>query len=285
MVDMLTFRDLYGKMTDSQQAELAAIKSSVGSKDVSAEDAEAALFGGGGSIEQMATPALDGPSLIEDLSTVSFGRADDRVEQSYTRDDVENGLALNAAIILKDPTQGAAGKAAVQAALDRAGLPLQVIDWKAASGMLGQFVTVVQLILMIAVGVMFLVAMVIINNALVMATMERTGEIGTMRAIGAQRGFVISIFVLETLFVGICAGALGSGVSVLLIGWLHDVGIPAGADFLTIVFGGERLYPTMNGASVLVGMGLVTAVSAVATLYPAILAAGVPPVVALSGKE
>ena len=285
MVDMLTFRDLYGKMTDSQQAELSAIKASVGAKDVSSEDAEAALFGGGGSIEQVVDSTTASTSGLGDLTSVSFGRADDRVTQSYTHDDVENGLALNAAVILKDPSQNDAGKVAVQAALDKAGLPLQVIDWKAASGMLGQFVTVVQLILIIAVGVMFLVAMVIINNALVMATMERTSEIGTMRAVGAQRGFVISIFVLETLIVGLIAGAAGSGLSVGLIGYLHDVGIPAGADFLTIVFGGERLYPTMNAGSIEIGMTLVAVVSTLATLYPAVLAASVPPVVALGGKE
>lgn len=284
MVDMLTFRDLYGKMTDSQQAELSAIKASVGARDVSAADAEAALFGGGGSIEQV-IDLTSTPSTTEDLTTVSFGRVDDRITQTYTKDDVDNGLALNAAVILKEPTQGEAGKIAVQAALDKAGLPLKVIDWKEASGMLGQFVTVVQLILMVAVAVMFLVAMVIINNALVMATMERTSEIGTMRAVGAQRGFVIAVFVLETLFVGLLAGAAGSGLSIALVGWLHDAGIPAGADFLTIVFGGNRLYPSMNGFSIALGMGLVTVVSALATLYPAILAASVPPVVALGGKE
>ena len=134
-------------------------------------------------------------------------------------------------------------------------------------------------------GVLFLVAMVIINNALVMATLERTGEIGTMRAIGAQRGFVRLMFVLETGIVGLASGVVGAGLSAALISWLHTAGIPAGNDFLSILFGGKAMYPELHASNVALGLGLVTVVSTIATIYPAILASSVPPVVALQGKE
>jgi ABC-type lipoprotein release transport system permease subunit len=257
LIDMLSFRDLYGKMTESQLAELSDIKASMDAMPASSGNLDEAFFGGGEALETTAQSSAGALSA----------------------------LATNAAIILKNPDDAAGGLKAVDAALKAAKLPVQVVDWKSAAGLLGQFVTVVQIVVFTGVGVMFLVAMVIINNALVMATLERTGEIGTMRAVGAQRGFVIWLFVLETVIVGLLAGSVGAGVAASIVHALHDSGIPAGVDFLTILFGGKALYPELHSSNVLLGFGMVTVVSAIATIYPAMLAAGVPPVVALQGKE
>ncbi len=281
LIDLVSFRDLYGKMTDSQRAELADIKASVGARDVASENIEDALFGGGSSIENTVSTG-DGFAAIDALS---FGGIDARVSDTYPPEQLDSGLALNAAIRLKDPSRVAAGQAALQSAIDKAGLPLQVVDWRTAAGMIGQLVSVVQVVMVIAVGVMFLVSMVIINNALVMATMERTAEIGTMRAVGAKKSFVVTLFVLETLVVSVAAALVGSGAAALLVSWLGTSGIPAGVDMFSILFGGPFLYPSIGLAEVGLGVGLVSAVSVLATLYPAILAAGVPPIVALQSKE
>lgn len=281
LIDLVSFRDLYGKMTDSQRAELADIKASVGARDVGTENIEDALFGGGSGVENTVTSG-DGFAALDALS---FGAIDARVSDTYPPEQLDSGLALNAAIRLKDPSRVPEGQAALQAAIDKAGLPLQVVDWRTAAGMIGQLVSVVQVVMIIAVGVMFLVSMVIINNALVMATMERTAEIGTMRAVGAKKSFVVTLFVLETLLVAIAAALVGSAGAAALVGWLGSAGIPAGVDMFSILFGGPFLYPSIGLGEVCLGVGLVSAVSVLATLYPAILAAGVPPVVALQSKE
>ena len=71
--------------------------------------------------------------------------------------------------------------------------------------------------LYVAVLIIFVVALVIINNALVMATLERVREIGTLRAIGAQRRFILAMLVIEALVVGLIFGALGAGVGAVLV--------------------------------------------------------------------
>ena len=43
-----------------------------------------------------------------------------------------------------------------------------------------------------------------------MATLQRVREIGTMRAIGAQRSFVLCLVLLETLLLGLSFGAAGT---------------------------------------------------------------------------
>ena len=58
--------------------------------------------------------------------------------------------------------------------------------------------------------IIFVVALVIINNAMMMATLQRVREIGTMRAIGAQRGFVLGMVLLETVVLGLVFGAAGA---------------------------------------------------------------------------
>ena len=48
------------------------------------------------------------------------------------------------------------------------------------------------------------------------SVMERTKEIGILRALGASKHNVSQVFNAETFIVGICAGLLGVGVSALL---------------------------------------------------------------------
>ena len=46
--------------------------------------------------------------------------------------------------------------------------------------------------------------------------MERTKEIGILRAIGASKRNISQVFNAETVIIGFCAGLLGLGVSALL---------------------------------------------------------------------
>ncbi|MSQ03325.1 MAG: ABC transporter permease [Myxococcales bacterium] len=281
LVDMLTFRDLYGKMTDAQRAELSEIKASVGAQELGGGSIEDQLFGGGSSLEAVVAPTTS----LAALDQVSFGRADDRVQQTFTQDQVDAGVVTNIAVFLKDPAEAAAGLLSIQAATDAAGLELKAVGWKEASGMIGQSALMIQLVLSVAVLVLFIVAIVVINIALVLATLERTAEIGTMRALGAQSSFVTWLFVLESQLVGLAAAVTGCGVAVVCLDWLHEVGVPADNDFLSILFGGKAMFPEWQAGHLLLGVGLVLAVSLLATIYPALLAARVPPVVALQGNE
>ncbi len=101
-------------------------------------------------------------------------------------------------------------------ALDDAGLSMKVVDWQKAAGLVGQFILVIRGVLYVAILIIFVVAVVIINNSMVMATMERVTEIGTMRAIGAGRRLVLIMFMLETMVLGGLAGLLGAYLPVLL---------------------------------------------------------------------
>ena len=284
--DLVTFRQLYGKMSDSQLAELDDIRKSASIKEVTRANAEDELFGA--AAEPLVGESAEAKTFDEfagvDMTAASRSAAelDERV---YSKADMENGVVLNAAVVLKDGASVSDAKEHIAAAAEAAGVPVTVLDWQTASGIVGQLLLVIKGVLVIAILVIFLVALFIINNSMMMATMERTAEIGTMRAIGAQRGQVLALFLIETLLLAVVASGLGAGFSMGLLAWLGEVGIKAPSSQAMFLFGGPRLFPAWSWLNVAFGMGSVSLISLASTFYPALMAARVQPVVAMNPKE
>jgi ABC-type lipoprotein release transport system permease subunit len=164
-------------------------------------------------------------------------------------------------------------------------LPLKAISWQAASGFIGQFVNMAQMVLSVAVLIIFVVALVIINNAMVMATLQRVQEIGTLRAVGAQRRFILWMLVIEAMVVGALFGALGAAVGAGIIAWIGQVGIPAFSDIATFFFSGPALHPSLGATSLVVALVIVLFVSVLSSLYPAWLAMRISPRQAMQSEE
>jgi predicted lysophospholipase L1 biosynthesis ABC-type transport system permease subunit len=59
------------------------------------------------------------------------------------------------------------------------------------------------------VGLALLVAFVGILNAMLMSVTERFREIGTMKCLGALDGFIVKLFLLESLFQGVVGTVIG----------------------------------------------------------------------------
>ena len=192
---------------------------------------------------------------------------------------------LGDAVLLHDPSQLEATQARVQAALAKAGHAMVVVDWRTATGMVGQFISLAGVVLYVSIFIIFIVAIVIMNNTMVMATMERSTEIGTMRAIGGRRGFVLTLFLFETLMLGAVAGLVGAFAGYGVMSWLGTSGIPAPTEELIFLFSGPRLFPVVTLGHVLAAFALILLVSLIATFYPAFLATRIQPVVAMQARE
>ena len=221
LMDMVSFRELYGFMTGEKLAEIQALQKAAGAHEVSRENAEAELFGSAPAaanekgrdkgkperaaprhVEATTTPGV--APAMRDLGESLGGKLQREEARSrvFPADEVERGVVLNAAVILKDPKKIRETMAAIEAQGKADGLTLKAIDWQTAAGLIGQFINVIRMVLYVAILIIFLIALVIINNALVMATLERVREIGTLRAIGAQRRFILAMLVIESLVVG-----------------------------------------------------------------------------------
>jgi ABC-type lipoprotein release transport system permease subunit len=285
LVDMVTFRELRGQMSASTRAELNDIRDDLGLVTVTADNAEESLFGAESEVEDTTADVGFDEFAEVDLSG-QVARMKVQSQSGFDQANIDDGLALNAAVILHDPDQLEETMVAIRAASERVDLAIQVTDWQTASGMVGQFITVIRIVLWVAIIIIFLVTLVIINNSMLLATMERVGEIGTIRAIGASRRFVLAMFLLETTLLGIGSGLLGGATGAGLIQYLGGAGIPAaGKDILIFLFSGPRLYPSVGAAQLALGFAAVLFVSVASTIYPAMIATRVQPIVAMQAKE
>lgn len=281
LIDLVSFRELYGEMDEASKAELAELREQSKIKELSQENIEDALFGGDESavVTQGSAPEQKPTSQPEKLEAAKA------LSQTFDPAELEKGLVLNTAVTLKNADSINDVVTNLQKRFDELKMPVKAVDWKTASGFVGQFVTVVRLVLIIGVVIILLVALVIINNSMVVATFDRTKEIGTVRAIGAQKSFVVALFMWETLVIGLVAASVASAASLGLLAFLGKKGIPATHDVVVFLFSGPRLYPTVYPPYLfLLPLGVVL-LAVLACLYAARQAAKVSPVVAMQEKE
>lgn len=72
-------------------------------------------------------------------------------------------------------------------------------------------------VLVAFVAISLVVSCIMIGIITHISVMERTKEIGILRALGASKGNISQVFNAETFIIGCCAGLLGIGVSLLLL--------------------------------------------------------------------
>ena len=137
-------------------------------------------------------------------------------------------------------------------------------------------VNAISYVLVAFVAISLVVSSIMIGIITYISVLERTKEIGILRAVGASKKDVSRVFNAETLIVGFAAGVIGIGVSLLLIIVINVI--------LQALTGLENLKAVLPfGAAVilvLISMGL----TLVAGIIPAGIAAKKDPVIALRSE-
>jgi ABC-type lipoprotein release transport system permease subunit len=284
LIDVMSFRDLYGYLTPEKLAEAKQLERAAGTKIIDREKAEEELFGESSTTASVVTRHTE-THIDEKKELGVIHKFDSKTDRVYTQTEIDSGVVLNAAIILKDPSKIKETMLKINEVSEKNGLDLKVVTWQKAAGFIGQFVGVAKVILYLVVFIIFIVALVIINNAVMMATLQRVKEIGTMRAIGAQRNFVLAMILVETIMLGLSFGAAGTAAGAIIVGMLGHSGIPAVNEFLYFFFSGPRLYPSLGAGSVIASMIIIFFVTVLSALYPAIIATRVSPVTAMQTEE
>ena len=131
----------------------------------------------------------------------------------------------------------------------------------------------VSYVLIAFVAISLIVSSIMIGVITYISVLERTKEIGILRAIGASKKDISRIFNAETIIIGACAGIIGIGVSLLLL-------IPINAILLhlTGLKALKAVLPAVGGAALVFISIFLTFI---AGLIPSGMAARKDPVVAL----
>jgi putative ABC transport system permease protein len=134
-----------------------------------------------------------------------------------------------------------------------------------------------------ALLLLILIAIVVtgIMNTLWIAIRERTREIGTLRAIGMQRGAVLRMFIIESLLLGLIGATVGALLGLLLAAALNaaQIALPLDAQLFLM---SDRLRVSVHAPQLLSAVFLITFITGLAALLPARRAARLRPVVAMS---
>ena len=131
----------------------------------------------------------------------------------------------------------------------------------------------VSYVLIAFVAISLIVSSIMIGVITYISVLERTKEIGILRAIGASKRDISRIFNAETIIVGLCAGIIGIGASLLLLIPINKILIG-----LTKIAALKAVLPTEGAVALIIISVLLTVI---AGLIPSGLAARKDPVVAL----
>jgi ABC-type lipoprotein release transport system permease subunit len=169
----------------------------------------------------------------------------------------------------------------LNAALSKANLGVHALSWQDAVGQVGTMALIIKSGLFIFGLIVFLVAAIMVINTLSIGIIERTSEIAMMRAIGANRGFVSNLVVSETVLLSALFGGMGMVVGIVAVVVLSLLNVTSTNDIVQIVFGGQRLSPTLSITDLLVILAQLAIVSALALFYPVYLVNKIKPIEAI----
>lgn len=175
---------------------------------------------------------------------------------------------------IDDPQNTAAVRAAIQREL---GPEYSVQDWKQLNRNLFSALELEKIAMFLVLAIIILVASFSIVGNLIMVVVEKGKEIALLKTLGASDLGVMRVFVMQGFFIGLC-GTLAGLLEGLAVCWAcATFGFPINPDVYYI----DKLPIHIEASSVLAVGAAGLVISAVATLYPALIAARLRPAVGL----
>ena len=204
----------------------------------------------------------------------------DKREKSL-KGDKDSGAWHFILLRLKNPSEIRETIVKINKFFDSNGIDAMAYDWAIGAGMIAELSSNIKYIFNMIVLIIAIVSVIIIMNTIVISVTERIPEIGTMRAIGAQKSFIRRMIIVETLMISLIFGIIGIILGALILIVLGSRGIVAPNMFFQILFGGRVLHPVLSGSSVVLSLIVVMVIGVVASLYPVMIALKIQPVRAM----
>ncbi|MDA3938090.1 MAG: FtsX-like permease family protein [Spirochaetia bacterium] len=157
-----------------------------------------------------------------------------------------------------------------------------VRDWSTSVGGSAQLAWFLQLLFNLGLLFVSFGAAIIATNALLLSVLERTGEIGSLRAMGATRVRISVMIFLETFLIVFGSALIGIFIGSLGTEWLNAKGIVIDNPYIKILFGGKPVRGEITLDSVTGHLAAAFLLSIVSMLYPLKRALGISPVEAMS---
>jgi putative ABC transport system permease protein len=157
-----------------------------------------------------------------------------------------------------------------------------VMNWKAASATFTSSVDGITGIFTALVIILTIVVFIIIMNTMTVSVIERTSEIGTMRALGAEKNFIRKLFFSESLLIGLLSSGAGSLLALICMAFINSLHLAVNGDMVKMILGGGLIAFIPTVKNILGTILLITTGSILANVYPVSSALKITPLKALS---
>ena len=268
LADATTLRSLLGMSLGVEQGQVSA-------------PADASV--NASSIDNLFDSAQD--TVAKPQAGIELAQVETQLHKELAQNDPERLLSSAVNFVLVKLKPGTELKTFIQELQDgyaASGAHLRVSDWRHTAGFSALYVYWIRIIFNIGFFIAIFGGMLLIINALVISVIERTGEIGTMRALGASKGFVRKLFLAETMMLMMAYGLAGiaaGGIASVAIG---SSGIRISNSFLATLFGSHTLDPVLTVGGILYHVAIAALIGAVGWVYPVRLALRIQPVRAIA---
>lgn len=168
---------------------------------------------------------------------------------------------------------------------DEKEMHVSAINWKTAASDFAMGTDILSGVFKILIFLLAVVVFIVIMNTLVASVMERTGEIGTIRALGGNRSFIRKLIFAETSCIVIIASLAGIVLALIASGIINASNIVFTNENVKLFMGGGsfKISPTFTSmissfVSIFIGASL-------ANLYPVSFALKISPLMAMNQES
>ena len=162
------------------------------------------------------------------------------------------------------------------------GVNAQAMDWKKAAISYSGTVEGIGFIFNLLIIILAIVVFIIIMNTMVVSVIERTSEIGTMRAIGAEKKFVKKLFYSEAIVLTSLSSFAGIIFAFICMAIFNAFNIEVTNSIAKMILGGGLLHFTPTPKIILITILVALLGSILSNRYPVKSALRITPIKALS---
>lgn len=236
--------------------------------------------------DDLFSDAADFEYALESVSKNEETDSDDSFEPAEPENAFSDSTTWNYLLIRLKPTvRDSDFIKKINRIFRKKGWPVQATDWRHAAGSTALYLFWMRKIFNIGIMIVLAAGFIIVNNSLIINVLDRTREIGTLRAIGAKKRFISLQCMIENIILTFTSGILGVIAGKICVHFINKAHIILSNSFLIQLFGSEALSVSVTGLNVFKLFVLVTVLALLGWVYPVINALKVSPVDAIQGAK
>jgi putative ABC transport system permease protein len=224
------------------------------------------------------TSTLDGPAnamdaeIVDVFNTGNAGTNDKFIVMPFffTQNLLDTTRVERFVVLLDDEEMTRGKRQELLVRLGAAGFDVEIKTWQELSSFYTQVRNLFDMIFSFIASIVFVIAAMSIANTIAMTVVERTREVGTLRALGLRTGGVVRLFAYEAGWLALIGTVVGALATVLLAWAVNRAGIsyvPPNSSYAV------ALLVDLDWPRIAIVSAVVLALAVVSAMLPALKAA------------